>query len=141
VRQEYYYFPRSVHLVTFGKIGTRIHSERAFGVTFCDVILLYVLCVVIGSCCCRSLFTWNWNLGCSCCCGVLFVLFDAAVSSICLILCPFDCTDYDTLCIVVVHPSSSVCLLLLLVLSVFTKNCFKIRLESFFVGFSLRLVL
>jgi hypothetical protein len=29
VRQEYYYFPLSVHLVTFGKIGTGIHSERA----------------------------------------------------------------------------------------------------------------
>jgi hypothetical protein len=29
MRQEYYYFPRSVHLVTFGKIGTLIHSERA----------------------------------------------------------------------------------------------------------------
>jgi hypothetical protein len=29
VRQEYYYFPRSVHLVTFGKIGTQIHSEPA----------------------------------------------------------------------------------------------------------------
>jgi hypothetical protein len=29
MRQEYYYFPPSVHLVTFGKIGTRIHSERA----------------------------------------------------------------------------------------------------------------
>jgi hypothetical protein len=29
VRQEYYYFPQSVHLVTFGKIGTQIHSERA----------------------------------------------------------------------------------------------------------------
>jgi hypothetical protein len=29
VRQEYYYFPRSVHLVTFGKIGTHIHSEPA----------------------------------------------------------------------------------------------------------------
>jgi hypothetical protein len=28
VRQEYYYFPPSVHLVTFGKIGTQIHSER-----------------------------------------------------------------------------------------------------------------
>jgi hypothetical protein len=30
VRQEYYYFPRSVHLVTFGKIGTGIHLERTW---------------------------------------------------------------------------------------------------------------
>jgi hypothetical protein len=29
VRQEYYDFPRSVHLVTFGKIGTQNDSEPA----------------------------------------------------------------------------------------------------------------
>jgi hypothetical protein len=32
VRQEYYYFPRSVHLVTFGKIGTQNDSEPAIGI-------------------------------------------------------------------------------------------------------------
>jgi hypothetical protein len=39
VRQEYYYFPRSVHLVTFGKIGTQIHSEPAYNHVHCQTYI------------------------------------------------------------------------------------------------------
>jgi hypothetical protein len=36
VRQEYYYFPPSVHLITFGKIGAWIYPEHAYCINFID---------------------------------------------------------------------------------------------------------